>query len=74
MIRSWVFLVSLPRCTIYYYTLLPINLLIIVREIKFGTFSLSARIGTAFVFYDAIQQQYGDIENLCKILQDFTYY
>ena len=45
-----------------------------VREIKFGTFSLSARIGTAFVFYDAIQQQYGDIENLCKILQDFTYY
>lgn len=29
---------------------------------------------TAFMFYDAIQQQYGDIENLCKILQDFTYY
>jgi hypothetical protein len=29
---------------------------------------------TAHMFYDAIQQQYGDIENLCKILQEFTYY
>jgi hypothetical protein len=29
---------------------------------------------SAQIFYDVIQQQYGDIEDLCKILEEYNYY